>query len=152
MARAEYTREQQQEFIDLAQERGFRPAMRELGYPGSHHTAAKWFKEWQLPLPDVSYLQRKAQALKEFYGDREELAVCQAMLEVIMEKIEITSLDPDGINKLANSLQRVIQTANLIRGKATSVSESHVKDGMDLEIGKLMKEMESKNKETAAAL
>lgn len=152
MARIEYTKEQIEEFISVAQEKGFKPAMTELGYPGSHHTAAKWFKAAGLELPDVSYLQQKARALKEFYGDREELAVCQAMLEVIMEKIETVSLDPDEINKLANSLQRVIQTANLIRGKATSVSESHTKDATDLEINKLVKQMKEKNETTAASL
>ena len=152
MPKVEYTREQKEEFIAVAQEKGFRPAMRELGYPGSHHTAAKWFSEYQLPLPDVSYLQQKARALKEFYGDREELAVCQTMLELIMEQMETETLDADAINKLANSLQRVIQTANLIRGKATNVSESRTKDGTDLEIDRLMKQMKDENKNIESSL
>lgn len=147
MARVEYTREQKEEFIAVAEERGVRPAMRELGYPGSHHTVMKWFSEYGKEMPDVSYLQRKARALKEFYSDREELAVCQMMLEVITEKLETDNLDSDGINKLANSLQRVIQTANLIKGKATNVNESHTKDATDLEISRLVKEMAEKNSE-----
>lgn len=149
MARVEYTEDQKAEFIAIAEERGVRPAMRELGYPGSHHTVMKWFAEAGKEMPDVSYLQRKARALKEFYSDREELAVCQMMLEVITEKLESENLDSDAINKLANSLQRVVQTANLIKGKATTVSENHTKDSTDLEISKLINQMKETNSEIA---
>lgn len=145
MARVTYTEEQITEFISVAQERGISPAMRELGYPGSHHTAAKWFEMYGLELPDVSYLQRKARAMKEFYTDREELAAVQLMIDRLTESLESTDMDADALNKIANALQRAIQTKRLIEGKSTTTTENHSKDGKDLLVIDLINEQKAKN-------
>lgn len=141
-----YTEEEKQEFINQANELGLSPAMRLLGYPGSHHTAARWFKEYGQELPDVSYLQRKARALKEWYSDKEELAAVQAMLDRLVEALESDGLDPDGLNKISNALQRAIQTKRLIEGKSTNVNESHTKDATELAIAALVNEQKEMNK------
>lgn len=145
MARIEYTEEQKAEYIALAQERGISPAMRELGFPGSHHTAAKWFSDYGYELPDVSYLQRKARALKEWYSDKEELAAVQLMIDRLVETLEIGTLDADGLNKIANALQRAIQTKRLIEGKSTTTTESQAKDGTDLAVIDMLNEQKAKN-------
>jgi hypothetical protein len=140
-----YTQDEKKEFIDQANELGLSPAMRMLGYPGSHHTAARWFKEYGQELPDVSYLQRKARALKEWYSDKEELASVQTLMDRLVEALESESLDPDGLNKIANALQRAIQTKRLIEGKSTNVNESHTKDATELAIAELVREQASIN-------
>ncbi len=145
MARITYTEEQMQEFISVAQERGISPAMRELGYPGSHHTAAKWFEMYGQELPDVSYLQRKARALKEWYSDKEELAAVQLMIDRLVESLEEKDMDADALNKVANALQRAIQTKRLIEGKSTNTTETHSKDGSDLAVIDLINQQKAKN-------
>jgi hypothetical protein len=145
MGRVEYTQDQIAEYMDIADEKGIGPAMRELGYPGSHHTAAKWYAAAGRDIPNVNYLQRKAKALGDYYSDREELAAVQSVIERVTEALEVDSLSPDDINKLSNSLQRAIQTANLIKGKSTTITETHTKDGTDLAVFDLLNAEKAKN-------
>lgn len=147
MARKEYDEGQKLEFIAVANEIGISPAMRELGYPGSHHTAGKWFEEFNIQLPDVSYLQRKARGMGVFYGDKEKITAAQLVIDRITDKLEIdsSSLDADAINKLSNALHRAIQTIQLIEGKATNISENHTKDTKDLAIQDLIAQTKAKN-------
>lgn len=147
MARIEYDNEQKVEFIEVANEKGIGPAMRELGYPGSHHTANKWFDEAGMDRPTVSSLQRHAASLGVHYKDEEELAGIQMIMDRYADMLTEKDLDADELNKLSNGYQKVIQTKRLIEGKSVNVSESHTKDATDLEIMALTKAMEEKNAE-----
>lgn len=146
MARKEYSTEEKENYIKVAQELGMGPAMRELGYPGSHHTAKKWFTERGLELPTVSSLQQYAAALGVWYKDAEELAGLQMIMDRYVELLQSKSLDADALNKISNGYQKLIQTKRLIEGKTTAVTETHTKDGTDLEIAKLTLAMEEKNR------
>lgn len=129
-----YTDEEVNEFIDYAQEVGIGPAMRKLGYPLSYHTARKWFDVKGAAVPDLDALMKLATDYKTFYGDSEKKAAVQTLMDRIIEKLKQDDLDADGINKLANALNKAIQTFNLIEGKSTSITESHQKDGSDLAV------------------
>lgn len=142
-----YTREEEENFISVANEVGIAPAMRELGYPGSHHTATKWFRSRGLETPNVSSLQSAARALRTHYEAEEELAGIQLMMDRCTDMMMNNDLTPEEFNKLANAYERVIKTKRLIEGKSTGISETQQYDGTDLEIAKLTAEMEKRNDE-----
>lgn len=145
MAKRYYSDDDVKDFIAEAQEMGVGPAMRSLGYPGSWATAQRWFEQANLELPTVDSLQAKAAGLKNFYGDKEKMVVAQVELDRIVEKLHKDELSADDLNKLANALNKTVQTINLIEGKATSVHEQRQKDGADLAIMDMLNEAKAKN-------
>lgn len=153
MAKRIYTLEDQQEFIEVAQEMGVGPAMRSMGYPESHHTAKKWFTVRNLAIPHVDTLKQEASNLKAFYLDRDKVFAAQKIIERIVEKIEQTvNLTADDINKLANAMHRAIQTINLVEGKATVVQDQVSRDGTDLAIQDLISKAKAQNALKEAAI
>ncbi len=141
-----YTEDQITEFIGVAQEMGISPAMRYLNYPGSYHTANKWFKLRQLDLPDIDSLKQMARNIGVFYSDKEKVIAAQAVLERCVEKLyEDNTLLSDDLNKLSNAVHKAIQTINLIEGKSTNINENRSKDGTDLAIHDLLNEAKMKN-------
>lgn len=145
MAKVHYSQKQVEEFIEVAQEMGLSPAMRSLGYPAAWATAQSWFKNAGLEVPFIDSLMAKAAELKQFYSDKEKKFAAQAAIDRIVEKLQQDDLTADDINKLANALNKVIQTFNLIEGKATSVHEQRQKDGSDLAIIDMLNEAKAKN-------
>lgn len=146
--RKHYTQEEVDEFVELAQIKGIAPAIRELGYP-SYPGAQKWFKEKGLEMPTVDSLMAKAAELKVFYGDSEKKASLQIAIDRIIEELQEKALNADEINKLSNALSKLLQTYQLIEGKATQVTEKHEKDSTDLAINKLLDDMRNANERKA---
>ena len=132
-------------FINLAQEIGIGPAIRTLGYPGSYHTAKKWFEQRSLDLPTINTLAKMAVDTRVFYSDKEKLLAAQAVLDRCVETLYQDDLDSDQLNKLANAVHKAIQTINLIEGKSTAISENRHKDGQDLAIIDLLNEAKARN-------
>ena len=146
MGYSKYTDEQISQFIDISQEMGISPAMRYLNYPGSYHTASKWFKERNLDLPDIDSLKQMARNIGVFYSDKEKVISAQAVIDRAVEKLmEDDTLLADDINKLSNAIHKAIQTINLIEGKSTNINENRSKDGTDLAIHDLLNEAKIKN-------
>lgn len=145
MGKILYSDRQVQDFIEAATEMGVSPAMRALGYPKTWSTAQTWFKTAGLELPTVDSLMAKAAELKQFYSDKEKKFAVQVTLDRIVEKLQQDDLTADDLNKLANALNKAIQTFNLVEGKATSVHEQRQKDGSDLAIIDMLNEAKAKN-------
>lgn len=145
MGKVFYSDRQIDDFIEAAQEMGMSPAMRKLGYPSAWSTGQRWFKERGLETPVVDSLMAKAVELRQFYTDKEKKFAAQAAIDRIVESLQQDELTADDINKLANALNKVIQTFNLIEGKATSVHEQRQKDGTDLAIMDMLNEAKAKN-------
>src|SRR3954467_9862361 len=121
--KAQYTDEQKDDLIELAQIKGIAPAIRELGYP-SYPGAVKWFKERNLEVPVVDSLMAKAAEMKIFYNDSAKKASLQIAIDRIVEMIqENDRLTADDINKLSNALAKLLQTFQLIEGKSTQINE-----------------------------
>lgn len=140
-----YTDEQKQEYLELVQEVGIGPAMRELGYPSSYHTAQKWLDEFGIEVTTDS-LRLRARQMGIFYDQKEKVLAAQALLVRLLETIE----GPDPLNtkdlvQLANALQRVMQTLNLIEGEATTRTEMLQKDATDVELMQMVTEAKAKN-------
>jgi hypothetical protein len=124
---------------------GLGPAIRTVGYPGSYHTAKKWFEQRNIDLPTVDTLAKMAVDLRVFYSEKEKLIAAQAVLDRCVESLMEETLDPDQLNKLANAVHKAIQTINLIEGKSTAINENRQKDGQDLAIIDLLNEAKMRN-------
>ena len=145
MGYSKFTEEQITEFINVAQEIGIGPAIRTVGYPGSYHTAKKWFEQRSVDLPTIDTLAKMAVDMRVFYTDKEKVIAAQAVLDRCVETLMEDALDADQLNKLANAVHKAIQTINLIEGKSTNISENRQKDGQDLAIIDLLNEAKMRN-------
>lgn len=147
MSYSKFTEEQISEFIEIANEMGIGPAMRYLKYPGSYHTAKKFYIQRNLELPSPDSLAVIARSLGIFYSDKEKIVAAQAVLDRCYEKLVEDALDSDELNKLANAVHKAIQTINLIEGKSTAINESRSKDGTDLALTDMLNEAKMRNAE-----
>lgn len=147
MSYSKYSEEQISEFIDIANEMGIGPAMRYLKYPGSYHTAKKFYIQRNLELPSPDSLAVIARSLGIFYSDKEKIVAAQAVLDRCYESLVEDELDSDQLNKLANAVHKAIQTINLIEGKSTAINESRTKDGTDLALTDMLNEAKMRNAE-----
>jgi uncharacterized protein YwgA len=140
-----YTDEQITEFIEIAGEMGIGPAMRQLGYPKSYHTAKKFFVQRNIDTPTANSLAVMAKQLDIFYTDREKILAAQAVIDRSVEALYQDNLVSDDISKLSNALHKAIQTINLIEGKSTNINENRSKDGSDLAIVDMLNEAKMRN-------
>jgi hypothetical protein len=147
MSYSKFTEEQISEYIEIANEMGIGPAMRYLKYPGSYHTAKKFYIQRNLELPSPDSLAVIARSLGIFYSDKEKIVAAQAVLDRCYEKLVEDVLDSDELNKLANAVHKAIQTINLIEGKSTAINESRSKDGTDLALTDMLNEAKMRNAE-----
>lgn len=147
-----YTDEQITEFIEIAQEMGIGPAMRNLGYPKSYHTAKKFFIQRNVETPTANSLAVIAKQLDIFYTDKEKVLAAQAVIDRTVEKLYEDTLEAEDINKLSNALHKAIQTINLIEGKSTNINENRSKDGSDLAIIDMLNEAKTRNESIKSSL
>ncbi len=140
-----FNEEQVTEFIELAQEMGIGPAMRQLGYPKSYHTAKKFFVQRNIDMPTANTLAVISKQLDIFYSDRDKIVAAQAVIDRTVEKLYEDDLLAEDINKLSNALHKAIQTINLIEGKSTNINENRSKDGTDLAIVDMLNEAKARN-------
>lgn len=152
MGYSAFTEEQIENFIEVAQEMGIGPAIRNLGYPKSYHTAKKWFEQRNVDLPTMDTLAKMAVDLRVFYSDKEKLIAAQTVLDRCVETLMESTLDPDELNKLANAVHKAIQTINLIEGKSTAINEQRNKDNTDLAIIDLLNEAKARNEKTKESI
>ena len=140
-----YTEEMVTEFIELANEMGIGPAMRNLGYPKSYHTAKKFYVQRNIDMPTANTLAVMSKQLDIFYTDKEKVLAAQAVLDRSIEKLYEDDLLAEDINKLSNAIHKAIQTINLIEGKSTNINENRSKDGQDLAIIDILNEAKIRN-------
>ena len=145
MGYSQYTEEQIIEFIEISKEMGISPAMRYLKYPGSFHTAKKWFIDRNIEIPTPDSLAVFARKVGIFYSDKEKIVAAQALLDRCVESLFQDNLTSDDLNKLSNAVHKAIQTINLIEGKSTNINESISKDGTDLAIYDILNEAKMRN-------
>ena len=145
MAEISYTDEQQAAFCSLAQEIGIGRAIRELGYPKSHASGIKWLNARGLK-PNLDKIMQQTKLWHTFYDTQdlleqidEAMAVCQEMVSKVNSA--------DDMKKLAEAMQKLVNTRLLLEGKSTQISEKRETTQADLEIAELMRMQAAKNKE-----
>lgn len=145
MKKTVYTEKQKIEFLELAKEMGIARAKRELGYP-TFPTAKTWAKQYGVELP-LNELSQYSNDMKSFYSHEEKLYSCQLTLDRIVEVLTTNDdLSPDDLKKLGEAQKRVIETMNLIEGKATHINESRSTDSFDNNINAMIEEQERMNR------
>jgi hypothetical protein len=143
--RITYTDKQQEEFCELAQEIGVGRAMRELGFPRHYVTSYKWLEGRGIEITKDA-IKQKAAVLRVFYDQRDKALVAQAVLDRLHEKLESDdTLTADELNKIANAVQRAVQTIALVEGDATDRRETVTKDGTDIELIEMLNEARAAN-------
>lgn len=150
MSKVAYTDNQIEEFIEMAKDIGIGRSMRELGYPGSWATANRWITARGLTI-DVDDLKQRSAAFNQWYKDEEVILVAQAGMERVHEQLVEKDLDADSIKKLAEGYQKFANTWLTVKGKVTSISESRTVGETDMEIKKMIAEMEELDKQQASA-
>lgn len=144
-----YTDEEQSEFCELAQVIGIGRAIRELKYP-SFPTAILWMEKRGIE-PAHNDIMATARKYQRFYAAEDLIKVIDDAVSVTEEmyaKVET----PDDAKKLAEAIQKLMNTRLLLEGKANSISEKRETTQADLEIAELLRIEEAKQTDTNVPL
>jgi hypothetical protein len=132
-----YNDEEQAIFLELAQEIGIARAIRQLKYPNSWGTAKRWADARGIVIT-VDDLKAKSKEFNQWYETEELLIIAQDGMQRIHEQLQEADLTPDEQKRLAEAFQKYANTWNLLKGRATNITETRQSDGMDLEIVNLL--------------
>lgn len=144
MARIEYSDEDIAVFLETAVEIGITRAMRQLKYPASWSTAARWVHNAGIEVP-LDSIKAQAAAHWDWYKAEELLVVAKEALLRIVEALQADELSPDDQKKLSEAYQKYVNTILLLEGKATSISETRKTDTMDSGLIELLNEEKARN-------
>lgn len=139
MTNIRYSDEQIADFLELAADVGIGRAIRVLGYPNSWITGKKWADNHGVVV-EINQMKAKAKSYDLWYTDRDVLLGAEAGMERVMEQLQESDLTPDDMKKLSESYQKFTNVWLTVQGKANTISESHHKDGTDLELTALINE------------
>lgn len=137
----EYTDQQINEFLELAQEIGIGRAKRKLKYPGSWATAQRWAEMRGVEVDVDTIMQRRK--LKGLHMQTDDLLlVAEEGISRVAEELDNTFLDPDGHKKLSEAFQKYVNSWRLLQEKATSIANTYERTQQDLEIEELIRQHE----------
>lgn len=164
-----YTDAQKQALVDRAAQIGLTPAVKELGYPETVATASRWCTALGVTV-QKSALATYAASMKSFYGHREKMALLHRLLDEAYDILVNGEKDPEQetvtqdpmtgeihvdyirkpvsavtISRLVSSVQRTIQTIELLEGRATERAEVINPDSTDVELASMIREYKAKN-------
>jgi hypothetical protein len=142
MSNIAYTEEQQAEFCALAQTIGIGRAIRELGYP-TYPSGVKWMNARGIK-PNVDQLMQQAKLYHVFYEVDDLLEQVDTALAVAQE-LMMNVKDADDMKKLAEAIQKLVNTRLLLEGKATTINEKRETTPLDLEIRDLISAQKAEN-------
>lgn len=143
--RINYTDEQINNFLELAQETGITRAKRELGYPNSWDTANRWAQVRGIDVAKDE-IKMRAASMREWYKDDEVITIAQeGMNRVYEELVNNINLTADDQNKLGSALTKHYQVWANVQGKAAQITETRSNDGMDAGLMALLENERLKN-------
>ena len=138
----QYDDKQRADFVELAQNIGIGRAIRELGYP-SYPTAQSWVRAAGVkPNVDNAYAQIKD--WHTFYQVEDMLLVVDEGISLCQDMI-IKATQPDDLKKLAESLQKLVNTRQVLEGKATSITEKREVSKEDSEFEKALRDFNAQH-------
>lgn len=146
MARIAYSDEDIAAFLEVAAELGITRAKRQLGYPAAWNTAKRWVDAAGISVP-LDSIKAQSAAHWDWYKAEDMLIVIkEGMLRAVESLQDQSNLSADDQKKLAEAVQKYVNTALLLEGKATSISESRRSDTMDVGLAALLAEEEARNR------
>ena len=131
-----YTDKEQSEFCETAQIIGIGRAIRELGYP-SFPTAILWMQKRGIE-PAHNDIMETARKYQRFYETEDLLKTIDDGIAVV-EEMFATAQTADDAKKLAEAIQKLMNTRLLLEGKANSISEKRETTQQDLEIAEMLR-------------
>lgn len=149
-----YTDDERYAYVELARVVGLNEACRRLGYPSSG-AASNWMKQFGVKPPPDSALMRRAREVKEVFGKHEKMVLLHELLESIyrlLDPLDTPRRDEDGnpvpwlpndLKRMADTAAKVIQTMELLEGRATERQE--IVDPTDVELRNLIEQFRGKN-------
>lgn len=140
-----YTDQQRAEFIELAQEVGIGRAIRQMGYP-TWPAAQKWVKAAGVEI-SLNKIMSEAKKYHTYYEVEDLLVVVEEGIERAREQYVEADLDPDGLKKVAEALQKNVNVWQILQGKSTSINENRSTDTVDVELIALLEGERKRNKE-----
>lgn len=143
-----YSDKEQTEFCELAQTIGIGRAIRELGYP-SFPTAIGWMEKRGIE-PAHNDIMATARKYQRFYQTEDLLKTIDDGIAVV-EEMYAKVQTPDDAKKLAEAIQKLMNTRLLLEGKANNISEKRETTQQDLEIAEMLRaEMAKQDEESIA--
>jgi hypothetical protein len=141
-----YSDEQINDFLEVAQDIGITRAMRQLKYPNSWSTAQRWAKVRNITVA-IDELKSKAKEFHQWYTTEEVLLVAQEGMNRIYEDLTTNDdLTPDDQKKLGEAFTKHYNVWANAQGKATNITESRQLDQMDAHLIDLLNVEVAKNK------
>lgn len=148
-----YTDDERYAYVELARVVGLNEACRRLGYPSSG-AASNWMKQFGVKPPPDSALMRRAREVKEVFGKHEKMVLLHELLEAVYVLIDPANprLDAEGnpkpwmpndLKRMADTAAKVIQSMELLEGRATERQE--IVDPTDVELRNLIEQFRGKN-------
>lgn len=138
----QYTDEQMADFCEMAVEIGIGRTIRELKYP-TYPTAVGWMKKRGVK-PNIDKVMQQAKLWHQFYEVEDLLEQVDTSLAVVQE-LMIACNSADDAKKLAEAMQKLVNTRLLLEGKSTSINEKRETTQQDLEIAELLRLEMNKN-------
>ncbi len=136
-----YDDKQQATFCELAQTIGVGRAVRELGYP-SMPVAYGWLAARGIE-PHHDSIMDNARKFHRFYKTEDMLVAVDNALAVVEEMYSKVQT-PDDAKKLAEAVQKLVNTRRLLEEKSTTISEKRETTQLDLEIAEALRNEEAK--------
>ena len=149
-----YTDDERYAYVELARVVGINEACRRLGYP-SVGAGCNWMKQFGVRPPEDSALMRRARQVKEVFGKHEKMVLLHELLEAVyklLDPVNSPRRDEDGnpvpwlpsdLKRMADTAAKVMQTMELLDGRATERQE--IVDPTDVELRNLIEEFRTKN-------
>lgn len=139
-----YDDQQIADFLECAVDVGISKAIRIMGYPGSWITAKRWADNRGVEI-EVDAMKAKAKSYDLWYNDRDVLLGAEAGMARVMESLEEEDLAADDKKKLAEAYQKFANVWLTVQGKASNITQSQTKDGLDLDIMDMINSEHARN-------
>lgn len=134
-----YTEEEINTYLALAQEVGHGKAIRELGYP-SYPMAIRWANARGVEV-NINKIMQDIKKVHAFYQEEDLIVLIEETLERARGMVMESSLDADSLKKVSESIQKMVNTWQLLKGRPNNITETRSEELFnDAEILKLIEQ------------
>lgn len=140
--RKTYTDEEKAAFCELAQYVGIGAAIREFKYP-SYPTAMMWMEQRGVEPKKVD-IMAKAREFHQYYHVEDMIKVVDEAMAVV-QGLYSSITTADEAMKLANAVNKLVNSRQVLEGKASSIIEKRETTQSDLEIIELLNMQKAQN-------
>ena len=136
MSAKRYTDEEQATYCELAQYVGIGAAIRELGYP-SYPAAMMWMEKRGIEPKEVD-IMAKARQFHKYYQAEDLLKTIDEAMSVITSLYSSIETAAEA-KQLAEAINKLVNSRQLLEGKANSIVEKRETTQQDLEIAEMLR-------------